>query len=135
MAKAKPNENFIFCPVVVQILMAALSAADPTKASSTAKEIRKVMELPGTKDSEYLPNIINGLKNIEEDDFKVLQVMKIYLNLPYEVATWYSQELQNVYKCDSEILDFSSVSFDLCTGYSSTLISSFNCNFTVLTLG
>lgn len=112
MVKAKPNENFIFCPIVVQFLMAAFGAADQTRTSSITKEIRKVLNLPGTKDSEYLTDIINDLRNTTDDDFKVFQAMKIYLNYPYSIAGWYSNDLQNVYKCDSEILDFSNVSFN-----------------------
>lgn len=110
MATDNDKQNFVFCPINVQVLLAALSSADLYGHNDQSREIRQVAELPYTlaETEQYIIDLLNDLNQIS-DDFQLASILKLYYNNRIAIKDRYKDLLRSIYKAEVEAIDFSNV--------------------------
>lgn len=115
MAKDNDKQNFIICPMNVQVLLAALSSADLSGNHQGSQEIRQIAELPDTnaETEQYIGQLISTRLNQINDYFKLSSILKLYYNNRIAIKPAYKTVLKNNYDAHVEAIDFS----DVCKTY------------------
>lgn len=112
MAKDNDKQNFIFCSINVQVLLAAISSADLSGNGAVSKKIRQVAELPPTNQEteQLIGEVTSQDLNQIDDDFMISSILKLYYNNRITIKETYKNLLRIKYKADVEAIDFSNVS-------------------------